>query len=87
MIQNESAVRELGDDKLKELAKHVTEHLRRSTTVDWQVRDSVRARLRARLRNLVRRALRKWKYPPDGQRDAIDLVLKQAEALSQNWSE
>jgi len=41
----------------------------------WQVRDSVRAKLR----NLVRRALRKWKYPPDG---AIELCLKQAEALS-----
>jgi len=82
LIQNESAVRELGDDKLKELAKFVTEQLRRSTTVDWQVRDSVRAKLR----NLVRRALRKWKYPPDGQKDAIDLVLKQAEALSESWS-
>ncbi len=82
LIQNESAVRELGDDKLRELAKYVTEQLRKSTTVDWQVRDSVRAKLR----NLVRRALRKWKYPPDGQQDAIDLVLEQAEALSQNWT-
>ena len=82
LIQNESAVRELGDDKLRELAKHVTEQLRKSTTVDWQVRDSVRAKLR----NLVRRALRKWKYPPDGQKEAIDLVLKQAEALSESWA-
>ncbi|RMF42138.1 MAG: type I restriction endonuclease subunit R [Deltaproteobacteria bacterium] len=82
LIQNESAVRELGDDKLRELARYVTEQLRRSTTVDWQVRESVRAKLR----NLVRRALRKWKYPPDGQQEAIDLVLKQAEALSENWT-
>lgn len=82
LIQNESAVRELGDDNLRELAKHVTEQLRKSTTVDWQVRDSVRAKLR----NLVRRALRKWRYPPDGQQEAIDLVLQQAEALSQHWS-
>jgi type I restriction enzyme R subunit len=55
LIQNESAVRELGDNTLRELAKHVTNQLRKSTTVDWQVRDSVRAKLR----NLVRRALRK----------------------------
>ncbi|TLS66147.1 type I restriction endonuclease subunit R [Mariprofundus erugo] len=82
LVQNESAVRELGDDNLRELARHVTEQLRKSTTVDWQVRDSVRAKLR----NLVRRALRKWKYPPDGQQEAIDLVLKQAEALSERWS-
>ncbi|CAA0123060.1 Type-1 restriction enzyme R protein [BD1-7 clade bacterium] len=82
LIQNESAVRELGDNNLRDLAVHVTAQLRKSTTVDWQVRDSVRAKLR----NLVRRALRKWKYPPDKADEAIELCLKQAEALSQSWS-
>lgn len=82
LIQNESAVRELGDNNLRELAKYVTQQLRKSTTVDWQVRDSVRAKLR----NLVRRALRKWNYPPDKADEAIELCLKQAEALSQSWS-
>jgi type I restriction enzyme R subunit len=82
LIQNESAVRELGDNNLRELAKYVTEQLRKSTTVDWQVRDSVRAKLR----NLVRRALRKWKYPPDKADEAIELCMKQAEALSHSWS-
>lgn len=82
LIQNESAVRELGDSNLRDLAKHVTEQLRASTTVDWQVRDSVRAKLR----NLVRRALRKWKYPPDKADEAIELCLKQAEVLSHGWS-
>lgn len=82
LIQNESAVKELGDNNLRELAKYVTEQLRKSTTVDWQVRDSVRARLR----NLVRRALRKWKYPPDKADEAVELCLQQAEALSQSWT-
>lgn len=82
LIQNESAVKELGDNNLRDLAKFVTEQLRNSTTVDWQVRDSVRAKLR----NLVRRALKKWKYPPDKADEAVELCLKQAEALSQNWS-
>ncbi len=82
LIQNESAVKKLGDNNLRELAKYVTEQLRKSTTVDWQVRDSVRAKLR----NLVRRALRKWKYPPDKADEAIALCLKQAEALSESWS-
>lgn len=74
LIQNESAVREL--------AKYITEQLRKSTTVDWQVRDSVRAKLR----NLVRRALRRWKCPPDKADEATELCLKQAEALSYSWS-
>jgi len=82
LIQNESAVKELGDNNLRELAKYVTEQLRKSTTVDWQVRDSVRAKLR----NLVRRALRRWKYPPDKADETIELCLRQAEALSESWS-
>ena len=82
LIQNESAVRELGDNNLRELAKYITEQLRKNTTVDWAKRDSVRARLR----NLVRRALNKWKYPPDKSEEAVDLCLKQAEVLSESWS-
>lgn len=82
LANNESAVRELGDDILKKIAVEITESLRKSTTVDWQVRESVRARLRI----LVRRTLQKWKYPPDKQLEAVDLVLKQAETLSDAWS-
>jgi type I restriction enzyme R subunit len=82
LANNESAVRELGDDILKKIAIEITEKLRNSTTVDWQVRESVRARLRI----LVRRTLQKWKYPPDQQPDAVELVLKQAESLSDAWS-
>jgi type I restriction enzyme R subunit len=82
LVENESAVRELGDDVLKTIAHEITEKLRNSTTVDWQKRDSVRARLR----NLVRITLRRYKYPPDQQEAAIDLVLRQAERLSDEWS-
>lgn len=82
LANNESAVRELGDEVLKQIAVEITEKLRASTTVDWQVRDSVRAKLRI----LVRRTLQRWKYPPDQQADAVELVLKQAEMLSDEWS-
>jgi type I restriction enzyme R subunit len=84
LANNESAVRELGDDILKKIAIEITEKLRASTTVDWQVRESVRARLRI----LVRRTLQRWKYPPPGpgEKDAVELVLQQAEVLSNNWS-
>lgn len=82
LANNESAVRELGDDTLKKIAVEITEKLRKSTTVDWQVRESVRAKLRI----LVRRTLKKWKYPPVGEDAAIELVLKQAESLSNAWS-
>ncbi len=82
LANNESATRELGDEILKKIAVEITEKLRNSTTVDWQVRDSVRAKLRI----LVRRTLQRYRYPPDQEKEAINLVLKQAEALSNSWS-
>lgn len=82
LANNESAVRELGNEVLKKIAHELTEKLRASTTVDWQVRDSVRAKMR----NMVRRLLKKYKYPPDKTDDAIELVLRQAEKLSHNWT-
>ncbi|EIH1038855.1 DUF3387 domain-containing protein, partial [Escherichia coli] len=82
LAENESAVRELGDDTLRKLAIEVTLKLRQSTTVDWQVRESVRAQLRI----LVRQTLRKYKYPPDKTPGAVELILKQAEVVSNSWT-
>ena len=82
LAENESALRELSDDTLKKIAVEITEKLRASTTVDWQKRESVRARLRI----LVRRTLQKWKYPPDQQEGAVELVMAQAEALADVWT-
>lgn len=82
LANNESAVRELSDETLKKIAIEITEKLRKSTTVDWQVRESVRAKLKI----LVRRTLQKYKYPPDKAPDAVDLVMRQAEVLSNHWT-
>lgn len=82
LANDESAVRQMTDDTLKALARELTEKLRASTTVDWQVRESVRARLRI----LVRRLLQRYKYPPEKSDEAVRLVLQQAEALSDSWS-
>jgi len=82
LADNASAVEKMGDETLKTIAREVTEKLRNSTTVDWQKRESVRARLR----NLVRITLRRYKYPPEMQEEAIRLVLEQAERLSDAWT-
>lgn len=83
LANNESAIKELGDEKLMEIAHVLVEKLRKSTTVDWQVRESVRAKLR----NLVRVTLKRYKYPPDMQKAAVELVLEQATVLAESWSE
>ena len=79
LAQNESAQELMGEEVLVEMAREVAKKLRENLTVDWAVRESVRARLRILIRNL----LRKYKYPPDQQKGAVELVLTQAETLSE----
>ena len=81
LANNETSVKELGDETLKKIAAELTENLRKNTSVDWSVRESVRAKLRL----MVKGILRKYKYPPDKRDEAVELVLKQAEALSESW--
>ena len=82
LANNESAVRKLGDETLKLIAHELTENLRQNVSVDWSQRESVRAKLRL----MVKRILRKYKYPPDQQEEAIQTVLQQAEGLSEEWA-
>ena len=79
LAQNKSAQELMGEEILVEMAREVAKKLRDNLTIDWAVRDSVRARLRI----LIRTLLRKYKYPPDRQPEAIETVLKQAEILSE----
>lgn len=82
LANNESAVKELADETLKKIAHELTENLRKNISVDWSKRESVRASLRL----MVKRILRKYKYPPDLADVAVELVLQQAEALGEAWS-
>ena len=81
LANNESAVRELTDETLKKIAHELAENLRRNLSVDWSARESDQARLRL----MVKRILRKYKYPPDQQEEAAQLVLAQAESLCEVW--
>ncbi len=78
---NDSAVKVLGDETLRAIARELVGAVRANVTIDWTVRENVRAQLRV----LVKRILRKHGYPPDKQEKAAQLVLEQAEALSQEW--
>jgi type I restriction enzyme R subunit len=78
---NEASVRLLGDATLKEIARQLTDYLRMNLSVDWSVRETVRAKMRAQIKLILKR----HKYPPDLEARAIELVLKQAEALSEEW--
>jgi type I restriction enzyme R subunit len=79
---NDSAVKVLGDETLRTIARELVETVRKNTTIDWTLRENVRAHLRV----LVKRILRKYGYPPDMQEKATMTVLEQAEVLSVNWT-
>jgi type I restriction enzyme R subunit len=79
---NDSAVKVLGDETLKTIARELVATVRKNVTINWTIRDNVRAQLRV----LVKRILRKYGYPPDTQEKATQTILEQAEVLSAPWA-
>lgn len=81
LAANESAVKAMGDDKLKVIAAELITQVRKSVSIDWTLRESARARIRV----MVRRILNRYGYPPDLQEQAVKTVLDQAELLCADW--
>ena len=79
---NDSAVKVLGDETLRTIARELVTTARNNVIIDWTIRENVRAQLRV----LVKRILRKYGYPPDKQEKATQTVLEQAEVLSEIWA-
>lgn len=75
---NDSAVKVLGDEVLKTIAREIADKVKKNVTIDWTIRESARARLMV----IVKRTLTKYGYPPDKQQIAIETVLKQAELIA-----
>jgi type I restriction enzyme, R subunit len=76
---NDSAVKVLGDDVLRNIARELVDAVRKNTSIDWSIKSSSRAKLRV----AVKRVLRKHGYPPDKEKKATETVLEQAELISE----
>jgi type I restriction enzyme R subunit len=79
---NDSAVKVLGDETLRTIARELVDAVRKNVTIDWAVKESARAKMRV----IVRRLLRKYGYPPDKQEKATQTILEQTELLCRNWA-
>ncbi len=79
---NDSAVKVLGDETLRTIARELVTNIRKNLTIDWTVKESVRAKLRTTVKHL----LRKYKYPPDKQEKAVQTILEQSELLCKDWA-
>ena len=82
LADNESARDVLGEDILKKIARELTDLIKKNTSIDWKFRDAVRANLRL----MVKKLLKKYGYPPDKTKMATDLVIEQAELMSDKWA-
>ena len=80
LATNESAVRVLGDEQLRVIARELAETVRNTVSIDWAVRESTRAHLR----RTVRRTLNRHGYPPDQQEQATNNVVEQAELFPED---
>lgn len=65
------------NQQLIDMTHELTEMLRKNRTIDWQLKDQARARMRV----MIKRLLKKHKYPPEGRKQALDMVLRQAESM------
>jgi type I restriction enzyme R subunit len=67
----------MSDEILKKIAHELTESIRNSITVDWQVKESARANMR----RIIKRLLKKYDYPPEQTEGAVETVIKQVELM------
>ena len=80
LVADPAVLRNMEDKVLVEMAHELTDLIRKSRTVDWDKKESARAYMRTQVKHL----LRKYKYPPEQAKSAIDVVIKQAELMSAN---
>ena len=82
LVADPEVLRSMEEPILVEMAHELTDLIRRSRTVDWDKKQSARAYMRTQVKHL----LRKYKYPPEQAKSAIDTVIKQAELMSANMA-
>lgn len=80
LVADPEVLRNMEDAVLVEMAHELTALINRSRTIDWDKKASARAYMRTQVKHL----LRKYKYPPEQAKNAIDVVIKQAELMSAN---
>ncbi|MBL3645520.1 type I restriction endonuclease subunit R [Bacillus sp. RHFB] len=80
LASHKTAEEVMGDDILKAIAHELSKAIKENMSIDWNLRESARAKMRI----TVRRLLKKYGYPPDLQKMAVETVVKQAELMASN---
>jgi len=80
LVSHETAKKAMEDKELRAIAHELTKTVKEKMGVDWSKRDSAKAKMRV----AVRRLLKKYGYPPDLQKMAVEQVVEQAELMASN---
>ncbi|MGV3218113.1 type I restriction endonuclease subunit R [Clostridium baratii] len=77
----DDAVKEfMTDDTLKKIAHELTYAIKRNISIDWSIKKSAQAGMR----KIIKRLLKKYDYPPDKSKKALETVIRQAELMCGN---
>ena len=63
------------DETLIKITQELTDSLRKNRKIDWQKKESARAKMRV----TIKRLLKKYDYPPEEMKGALDKVIAQCE--------
>ncbi|PLX01131.1 MAG: DEAD/DEAH box helicase [Marinilabiliales bacterium] len=70
----------MNDETLKKIAQELTLAIKNNITIDWSVRKSAQAGMR----RIIKRLLKKYDYPPEQAKNALKVVMRQAEKMCGN---
>ncbi|WP_270646761.1 type I restriction endonuclease subunit R [Paeniclostridium hominis] len=70
----------MNDEILIKIAQELTQAIRVNVTIDFNIRKSSQAGMR----RIIKRLLKKYDYPPESAKKALETVMKQTELMCEN---
>lgn len=80
LTKDELVTNLMKDETLKKIAQELTLSIKNNITIDWSMRKSAQAGMR----RIIKRLLKKYDYPPEQAKDALEIVMRQAEKMCGN---
>lgn len=77
LVRDKSAQELLNDETLKLIATELKSIVEEYASTDWANKESTRAKMRTK----IKECLKKYNYPPEYRKQAVDDVVKQAEYI------
>ena len=74
LTSDPEVINEMGDDILIKIARELTKTVKQNMTHAWYEK----AQAQAKMRSVIKRLLKKYDYPPNKSKKAIEDVLEQA---------